>query len=47
MPPFNGFGLDELIFIDASVFLFHAFDDPDYEDATTEGCPRSLRLACI
>ncbi|MGB9776703.1 MAG: type II toxin-antitoxin system VapC family toxin [Anaerolineae bacterium] len=36
MPRLCEFDLNEPIFIDANIFLFHAFDDPDYGDAATD-----------
>lgn len=36
MPRLCEFDLDEPIFIDANIFLFHAFDDPDYGDVATD-----------
>jgi|YelNatPaOPRAMG01_1025707.scaffolds.fasta_scaffold83478_2 Predicted nucleic acid-binding protein, contains PIN domain len=35
MPRLYDFDLNEPIFIDANIFLFHAFDDPDYGEAAT------------
>ncbi len=36
MPQLHEYDLDEPIFIDANIFLFHAFDDPDHGDAATD-----------